>query len=391
MWIGLTAPWDYVAFVFLCLLLVLSVQLWLVRVRGAEGLGRGTWAALCMVVLAGWIWVDQAGRSLHDHGLAADGRVRPWVDAGDHLYRDGVVDGIALARHGGMLGIAVIVIALLATGTVVASLRAELRAREVAAAELAHAKQLAESASRAKTEFLANMSHEIRTPMTAILGYADLLLDPDASRDERRAWVATILRNGDHLLGVINDVLDISKIESGGMTVEQIATSPTTVVEDVLRAWHAKADAKHLSLVVHYQTPVPEHVLSDPTRLRQVLFNLVGNAIKFTEAGAVDLNVRYDPDTDTLCMDVVDTGIGITPDQLDRLFQPFAQADGSMARRFGGTGLGLAISRRLAQLLGGDVVVRSTVGEGSCFSFTSRAPISEGAQWVRPVDHGVAA
>jgi signal transduction histidine kinase/CheY-like chemotaxis protein/HPt (histidine-containing phosphotransfer) domain-containing protein len=227
-------------------------------------------------------------------------------------------------------------------------------------------------ANRAKSEFLANMSHEIRTPMTAIIGYADLLLDPETGPNEQRTHIQTIRRNGEHLLSILNDILDLSKIEAGRMTVEAVACSPSMLIVDVASLMRVRAAEKGLFFEVHYQTPIPETIKSDPTRIRQVLMNLVGNALKFTTSGGVRILARCKTDgpEPVLEIEIVDTGIGLSTEQAGQLFQPFVQADTSTTRRFGGTGLGLAICRRLAHMLGGDIQVESAVGRGSAFRFT---------------------
>ncbi len=238
--------------------------------------------------------------------------------------------------------------------------------------------QLAESKAKsahaladARSEFLANMSHEIRTPMTAILGYADLLVhEQSLSEQERRAHIYTIRRNGEHLLGLINDVLDLSKIEAGKMELERIACSPVSVVQDVVSLLALKAKDKQLTLQAEFAFPLPASVMSDPLRLRQILVNLCGNAIKFTKQGGVRIRVSHEAATNQMRFDVIDTGVGLTPEQIGRLFGAYAQAEASTSRQFGGTGLGLNISKQLAQLLGGDVVVTSEPGAGSTFSVT---------------------
>lgn len=237
------------------------------------------------------------------------------------------------------------------------------------AAELDVARAEADRANAAKSEFLANMSHEIRTPMTAILGFADLLAEADPA--QRESHIATIRRNGEHLLAIINDILDISKIEAGKMTVESIECSPIQIVEDVIESMRIRALGKNITLSSTYDSAVPEFIASDPIRLRQILINLIGNAIKFTEAGSVTVRVgveRDDSGTRCLALRVKDTGIGIEEDAIGRLFQSFSQADNSMTRRFGGTGLGLQISQRLAELLGGGIAVDSKPGVGTVFT-----------------------
>ncbi len=239
-------------------------------------------------------------------------------------------------------------------------------------AELSEARLRAEDASRSKTEFLANMSHEIRTPMTAILGYADLLDNGSITPEQRSAHVEIIKRNGEHLLTIINDILDVSKIDAGRMVVEKIETSPHDVLCEAARLMIVNADAKQLDFVAHSRTPTPEKVLTDPTRLKQILVNLIGNAIKFTERGSVSVSMGYRPGSgsNVLWFEVRDTGIGMTPEQLEHVFTAFTQGDASVTRRFGGTGLGLRISQRLANMLGGDIVVESKPGEGSVFTLT---------------------
>jgi signal transduction histidine kinase/DNA-binding response OmpR family regulator len=251
---------------------------------------------------------------------------------------------------------------------------------------LADANRRAEAASSAKSEFLANMSHEIRTPMTAILGFADVLLGElgaEGAPPERVETIRTIHRNGQHLLGLINDILDLSKVEAGKFQIEPVACSPMQVLGEVVALMRVRAEAKNLPLNLEYHGPMPAAIHSDPLRLRQVLINLVGNAVKFTETGGVRVVARLvqtPGKPGLLQVDVMDTGIGMTPLQVARLFQPFNQADSSTTRKFGGTGLGLTISKRLAEVLGGGIAVSSSPGEGSTFSVTVATGDLEGVR-----------
>ncbi len=264
--------------------------------------------------------------------------------------------------------------------------------------ELEHARRAAESATHAKSEFLANMSHEIRTPMTAILGYTDLLFESALSAEERYNHVKTIRRNSEHLLSLINDILDFSKIEAGKMTVERIDCSPHRILADVASLMRVRAKSKGLSLSFECLGSMPRVIQSDPVRLRQILINLVGNAIKFTETGGIRVIAKLGgpPAAARPCLrlEVIDTGIGMTQDQVDKLFRPFSQADTSTTRRFGGTGLGLTISQRLAELLDGDITVKSAPGEGSSFVVTvATGPLEdvdmvEGSVEALVFDHG---
>jgi signal transduction histidine kinase/CheY-like chemotaxis protein/HPt (histidine-containing phosphotransfer) domain-containing protein len=238
--------------------------------------------------------------------------------------------------------------------------------------ELQKAVEAAEAANRAKSTFLANMSHEIRTPMTAIMGYAEMLLEPDLTKSEHQDALQVIRRSARHLLELVNDILDISKIEAERMTLERIATDVPQIAADVVSVLRPSAEAKGLRFVLTFGDTVPHIIQSDPVRVRQVLMNLVGNAVKFTERGEIGLHVSSIV-SDAKCMavfDVTDTGIGMTDEQVQRIFKPFIQADDSTTRQFGGSGLGLTISRRLATLLGGKVNVSSVLGIGSVFRFT---------------------
>ncbi len=244
------------------------------------------------------------------------------------------------------------------------------------AEELRHANELVHQASRSKSEFLANMSHEIRTPMTAILGYTDLLLtELNWKTTDRCEALHAIRRNGEHLLTIINDILDLSKIEAGRITLETISCDLRLLVQEVVASFQIRAVEKSLQMSVEFDTRVPQYVGTDPTRLRQILINLIGNAIKFTETGAVYIRVyAEEPETPQrkLRFEVIDTGIGIDAGRLEDLFLPFTQLDACTTRKFGGTGLGLTISRRLAEILGGGLSATSERGLGSTFVATIR-------------------
>ena len=244
--------------------------------------------------------------------------------------------------------------------------------------ELQQAKAVAESASRTKSDFLASMSHEIRTPMNALMGIADLLAKTTLTPEQDK-YVQIFRRAGDNLLNLINDILDLSKVEASQLELEQTGFSLNDLVENVAEMMALRADEKGLVLVCEVAPDVPDDLVGDPTRLRQVLLNLVGNAIKFTQSGTVSLRVVPDADAavpTALRFTITDTGIGIPTEKLARIFERFTQADSSTTRRFGGSGLGLTISRRLVELMGGRIWVESTVDEGSVFSFAVPFEIS---------------
>ena len=261
---------------------------------------------------------------------------------------------------------------------------AKLRASEI---ELQGAKEAAELANSAKSTFLANMSHEIRTPMTAIMGYTEMLLEPNHTDSERHESLHVIRRSSGHLLEIVNDILDFSKIEAEKMTVERTSTNVSQIAADVISLMRPLAIAKGVECKLTFAKSALRTIQSDPVRVKQVLMNLIGNALKFTERGKVRLHVSGYVQ-DNCCktvFEVTDTGIGMTAEQISSIFRPFTQADDSTTRRFGGTGLGLTISKRLAILLGGELTVSSMPGVGSRFRFTVDGGSAENLELIDEV------
>ena len=269
----------------------------------------------------------------------------------------------------------VVVSLLLVVGSFIAkrvTYMVTVKNKELAAknAELEAAWFEAANATHAKSKFLANMSHEIRTPLTSIIGFAETLGDPDEDPKEFIAAAESIKRSGNHLHQIINDVLDVSKIEAGQIELEMMEVSPAAILAEVATIMEEKIKKKGLKLRVNHFFPLPKMIVTDPTRLRQILLNLIGNAIKFTQQGIVCVNTYYSCNDRELKLEVSDTGIGMTNDVIKRVFEPFSQADKSTTRRFGGSGLGLSISKQLAEKMGGDITCKSALGTGSTFTVT---------------------
>jgi signal transduction histidine kinase/DNA-binding response OmpR family regulator len=253
--------------------------------------------------------------------------------------------------------------------------------------QLAVASAKALEATRAKSAFLATMSHEIRTPLTAIIGFAEASLDKDQTMVDRVAATKTIIRSGKHLLDIINDILDLSKTEANKLEVELIQFSLFDMLHDVQTLMSERAREKQLPFKIDYQLPLPKQIVSDQLRMKQILINLCGNAIKFTEMGRVGISVWYNKDKSQVGFDVIDTGVGLSEAQCENIFEPFTQADSSTTRKYGGTGLGLSLSRELATLLEGEISAKSIEGVGSRFTFTADAGAMEHVELVHKVEH----
>ena len=229
-------------------------------------------------------------------------------------------------------------------------------------------KVAAEFANKAKSNFLANMSHEIRTPLTAIIGYGETLLRSDQTMKERVEAVNTIINSGEHLLNLINDILDVSKIEADKLVLEQVKESPFRLMQEVESIMSGQAKKKGLEFSIQYDFPLPKYVYSDYVRIKQILLNLCSNAIKFTQKGYIKITMRYEQEMDRLYFIVQDSGIGMSDESQDKVFESFTQADSSTTRKYGGTGLGLTLSKQLARLLGGEIDIDSKLGLGSTFA-----------------------
>lgn len=366
---------------------------------GVKSVREGALAVLacCVLIavslLAAGIFESDLRRSVHLHTEADHAHGVDSTDLTDRLERD-----VKLIKAGA-IGVPVILLGAYVLVRrnhmrVTRQNEALLRSVTERTKELETAKTAAEAANLAKSRFLASMSHEIRTPVTAILGYADIMREhtgPPMTPVQQAQMLDTIRNAGRHLLIVINDILDLSKIEAEKMTVEKIATPVCEILHEVESLMRARALGKGVSLKVQLAAPIPDSIISDPTRLRQILLNLTGNAVKFTSQGSVTVTARpiasSDGTSKQLVIDVEDTGPGMGEEQARNLFTAFGQADTSMTRKFGGTGLGLIISRKLAELMGGDVKLEyTTPGKGSCFRFELPLNAALGANMVSNLD-----
>ncbi len=332
-----------------------------------------------------------AGTPTFDDEIVTD-RWGTWVSAFHPLRApDGHVEGVlgvdfsaeawldqlARARHACVLQISLALAFLLGISLGIGGLTARLlAARDQEHDLLRRTQEVAESASRAKSEFLASMSHEIRTPLNGVIGMTDLLADSKLDADQRE-FVQIARSSARHLLALISDVLDFSKIEAGKLVLERIAWSPRELSNTVVRIMQEVANKKSILMQARVASDVPERLVGDPTRVQQVVLNLVSNAVKFTERGSIAIDISVE--CGQLRIRVRDTGIGIAPENVARLFDKFMQADSSTTRRFGGTGLGLAISQRLVQVMGGTITVESVLGEGSAFEVRLPLVVDAGA------------
>ena len=357
---------------------------------GAEDFSRAGWAnhldvsETFEVAGRGWTVVCRPA----PHFLATTNTWQPWTNATAALLLTTLLASYLFrsALHNGRMTQLASQLSL-----VNARLEHEVADRKRLDTELRKSKESAELSTVAKSRFLATMSHEIRTPMTSILGYADLLADPTLGPSSRQNYLAVIRRSGEHLLMIINDILDLSRIEAGRLTLDIQPCSVVSLLADVASVVRPRAEQRGVLLTVEYPGPMPESIITDGARLRQAVINLVGNAVKFTEQGSVRIVATFlaawrgvEP---AVKIEVIDTGVGIREEMLPKLFQPFSQGDVSVYQKFGGTGLGLAISHEIARLLGGELTAKSRIGEGSTFTLIlPTGNIKDVAMLERPLE-----